>query len=55
MSKVPAHWELMAQINQIRKDTSPETILVGNGDVISLKDGKEKVKKYGIDGMMIGR
>ncbi len=55
MSKVPAHWELMPEIKKIRDNVSPETILIGNGDVESLREGRHKVKKYGIDGIMIGR
>ena len=31
------------------------TIIIGNGDVESMSDAKEKVKKYGCDGVMIGR
>ena len=45
----------MKEIRSFRDDISPETILVGNGDVKNLKDAFEKVKKYKIDGVMIGR
>jgi tRNA-dihydrouridine synthase len=55
MSKVPAHWELMEEIKKMRDKISPQTILIGNGDVESLREGKEKIEKYGIDGVMIGR
>lgn len=30
-------------------------IFIGNGDVKSMKDGKEKIKKYGVDGVLVGR
>ena len=32
-----------------------DTLLLGNGDVDSVKNGKEKLKRYGGDGFLIGR
>jgi len=61
MSDVPAHWELMLQIikmrDKIQADMKPSerTLIIGNGDVESLADGVAKCKKYGCDGVMIGR
>ena len=55
MSDVPAHWELMPEIVRLRNEISPDTLIIGNGDVLSIEDAKEKVKKYGCDGVMIGR
>jgi nifR3 family TIM-barrel protein len=58
MSKVPAHWELMPDIVKfIHERTTPETrpLIVGNGDVMNLKEGREKVATTGCDGIMIGR
>lgn len=55
MSLAQAHWELMSKIITLRDKISPETLIIGNGDVIDLEDAKEKVKKYGCDGIMIGR
>ncbi len=58
MSKVPAHWELMPEISAfIREHTTPETrpLIIGNGDVMTLKEGKEKAAATGCDGIMIGR
>jgi nifR3 family TIM-barrel protein len=55
MSNVPAHWELMKRIIEIRDEMKKETLIFGNGDVFDLKDAKEKVKKYGCDGVMLGR
>ncbi len=55
MSLVPAHWELAPRIAQLRNEISPETILIGNGDVSSRAQGIEKVHESGFDGIMIGR
>jgi nifR3 family TIM-barrel protein len=55
MSDAPAHWELMPEIIRLRNEISPETLIIGNGDVESLADAKEKAKKSGCDGIMFGR
>lgn len=55
MSKVPARWEEMPRIKAIRDTCSPDTLLLGNGDVLTVADARTKAKQYGIDGVMIGR
>jgi len=55
MSKVPAHWDLMPRIVALRDRISPETRIIGNGDVIDLADAKQKAEESGCDGVMIGR
>ncbi|MDQ2933306.1 MAG: tRNA-dihydrouridine synthase [bacterium] len=55
MSDVPAHWELMPEIVKLRNEISPETLIIGNGDVYSTADAAEKVRSSGCDGVMIGR
>ena len=55
LSLVPAHWELMPEIIKLRNKISPDTLIIGNGDVRDLQDAKEKALKYGCDGIMIGR
>lgn len=55
MSKVPAHWELAKNAVELRDKISPETILLGNGDVDSLEMANKLVEETGIDGVMIGR
>jgi tRNA-dihydrouridine synthase len=55
MSDVPAHWELMPEIIKMRDEISPETLIIGNGDVESLEQAVEYANKYGCDGVMIGR
>ncbi len=55
MSKVPAHWELMPEIKKLRDAVSPNTLLIGNGDVESRAHGETLIQQTGIDGIMIGR
>lgn len=55
MSKVPAHWELMGQIVELKNQIAPNTILIGNGDVTSLKEVYQKYEQFGNEGFMIGR
>ena len=55
LSKVPAHWDEIGQARQLRDKLSPATLLVGNGDVMSHRQGRELAEKYRLDGIMIGR
>ena len=55
MSDVPANWDYMEKIKKLIEKSGKEILLIGNGDVASLDEAKEKVKKYGCDGVMIGR
>lgn len=60
MSLVPAHWELMPEIVKLVREMTGEvknggTILLGNGDVKSLEEGKRLAKESGCDGVMVGR
>lgn len=55
MSKVPANWDLIGQIREMRDQISPSTLIVGNGDVQSRQHGEELAAKYNLDGIMIGR
>lgn len=54
-SKVPAHWELMPKIMELRKEIAPDTIIIGNGDIVSLEEIGDKYKEYGCEGYMVGR
>lgn len=55
LSKVDAHWDLMNKIVELKDKISPETVLIGNGDITSLNEVEEKYKHYHCDGFMIGR
>lgn len=55
MSKVPARWEHIKEVVDIRNRMGVDTLIVGNGDVIDLADAHEKVKETGCDGVMFGR
>lgn len=55
MSKVPAHWDEIGKVVELRNVLRNKTIIIGNGDVMSIIEAFEKVKKYGVDGVMIGR
>lgn len=53
MSKVSADWEAIGEIAKMAKGSG--ILILGNGDVKDLNDGMEKIKKYGVDGIMVGR
>jgi tRNA-dihydrouridine synthase len=55
MSKVPARFEDIQTIREIRDRVAPHTLIVGNGDVMSREQGELLAKKHGLDGIMIGR
>lgn len=53
MSKVPARWETVREAVQLAHGSG--TLIVGNGDVIDMEDGRRKAAATGCDGVMIGR
>ena len=55
MSKVPAHWDQIGEVVKLRDKVAPKVQIVGNGDVLSRKQGEELAEQYGWDGVMIGR
>ena len=55
MSKVPAHWDEIGKVVNLRDELAPETKVIGNGDVLSRDQGLELAKQWGVDGIMIGR
>jgi tRNA-dihydrouridine synthase len=55
MSAVPAHWELAHRVVELRDTYSPDTLVLGNGDVKSLSDAQQKASESGLNGIMLGR
>ena len=55
MSKVPAKWERVKRAVEIRNEMKSDTLILGNGDVMSVAEGHTKVKETGADGVMLGR
>ena len=55
MSKVPAHYEIIAELKKLRDEIAPQTLLTINGDIRDRAHGMELVEQYGVDGIMIGR
>ncbi|MDD5050798.1 MAG: tRNA-dihydrouridine synthase [Candidatus Pacebacteria bacterium] len=55
MSKVPARWDVVKRAVEIRNELKSETLILGNGDVKDLEDGRAKIKESGVDGAMLGR
>jgi nifR3 family TIM-barrel protein len=55
MSDVPAHWDLAPQIVALRDRYAPETLILGNGDIDSLKEAHARAESSGMDGVMVGR
>ncbi len=55
MSKVPNHWDVIDDVVKLRDKISPKTQVIGNGDVLSRREGEQLAKIYGLDGIMIGR
>ena len=55
MSKVPAQYEAMRPIVELRNKISPDTLLVVNGDIINRTHGEKLIEDLGIEGAMIGR
>ena len=55
MSDVPARWEHVKEVVEIRNKIGVKTKIIGNGDVRSLEHGRELAKETGCDGVMLGR
>jgi nifR3 family TIM-barrel protein len=55
MSRVAAHWEYAPEIVALRDRYAPDTIILGNGDIKTLAEAREKIEESGMDGAMVGR
>lgn len=50
-----ADWSAIEKSCKIAKEVNPKLIFWGNGDVGNRTEAKEYIKKYGVDGALIGR
>lgn len=55
LSKVPADWEQIGKVRELRDKFAPDTVIIGNGDVTSRPQGEALADQYKLDGIMIGR
>ncbi len=55
MSKVPARWERVKRAVEIRDAAGVGTLILGNGDIVSLADAERRMDETGADGAMVGR
>jgi len=55
MSEGLADWNEIAKAVQLRNELAPHIKIIGNGDVESYDDGLQKIKQFGVDGVMVGR
>lgn len=55
MSAYPAEWEQVKIAVELRNQVSPEILIIGNGDILSIEDALLKIEQTSADGVMIGR
>lgn len=55
LSSVPNHWEEIKKSVEIRNNISPNTVMIGNGDVLNREEATKTCEESGVDGIMIGR
>lgn len=55
MSKVPARWENLVLLKELRDKINPGVKILGNGDITSLENADQRILETGVDGVMVGR
>lgn len=55
MSKVPANWDKIGEIRELRDQIAPATKIIGNGDVMTRFQGQALAEMHQLDGIMVGR
>jgi nifR3 family TIM-barrel protein len=55
MSDVPARWEHVKEVVEIRNKMGVNTKIIGNGDVVDIDEARRKCNETGCDGVMLGR
>jgi nifR3 family TIM-barrel protein len=54
-SDAPARWDVVARAVAIRHSLGSATLIIGNGDVRDLTEARQKARRTGVDGVMLGR
>lgn len=55
LSDVPADWEEIRRVVEMRNEAGSSTLVIGNGDVIDPSQIVDYPGRYGVDGVMVGR
>lgn len=55
MSKKENDWNEIGKAVKLKEEMGKDTVMIGNGDVLSIEQGEKLSKEYGLDGIMIGR
>lgn len=55
MSKYPADWEEIQKVVDLRDQAQSKVVIIGNGDIFSREDIKERRSTSTVDGFMIAR
>ncbi len=55
MSDGLADWSEIEKVVRLRDLLKADVKIIGNGDVLSMQEGIEKIDHYGVDGIMVGR
>ena len=55
LSKYAANWEEIGKAVEIRNRLYPDTMIIGNGDIMNYSQVSNVHQKFGVDGVMIGR
>ncbi len=55
LSDYPTHWDEIGKAVKLKNQLSPETVIIGNGDILSYQQGLAMAEQYKVDGIMIGR
>ena len=55
MSAVPARWDVVARVVEIRDSLKSQSLILGNGDIVSVAEARKKTEETGADGVMLGR
>ncbi len=55
MSDGEADWNQIGLAANLRNQAKSQTAIIGNGDIFTYEKGREFSKKFGLDGIMVGR